>query len=274
MKVHILYLTTDCNLRCPYCYEGDRKNTHKRVSFAEIDEFIDTIVREEGHTGHISTLCLLGGEPFLEFDKIKYTYSKCKELKLRGKASIAINVITNGTLIERYFDDLVSMITSNVLSVSLDVSYDGINQHLRTGNSTVVEDNILRLKERGIPFGISYTVTSNNGVYNVLLTELVTMLEKFFKNTDSVQGSRIKLSFDLQSLTEKFGLQSKEDYISPIKTKLDYLYSLYKIPFCDISCSLCGRCNPQLFNNKEYCIPGRDNYLVEEMYTEKPFDHF
>ena len=45
-RVNVLYLTTACNLRCTYCYEGDYRDGEekaKKLSPDDIDQFLNEI---------------------------------------------------------------------------------------------------------------------------------------------------------------------------------------------------------------------------------------
>jgi sulfatase maturation enzyme AslB (radical SAM superfamily) len=59
-----LILTTDCNLRCSYCFERDKKpfNMSDEVAFAAVDFLIQTSrnIKE-------LTILLFGGEPMMQF---------------------------------------------------------------------------------------------------------------------------------------------------------------------------------------------------------------
>jgi uncharacterized protein len=92
-----LILTSDCNLRCSYCFERDKQpfNMSDEVAFTAVDFLLQT-------SRHIKdlTVLLFGGEPMMRFDLIQriipYANKKAKEA---GK-TISWDMTTNGTLID------------------------------------------------------------------------------------------------------------------------------------------------------------------------------
>ena len=69
-NVNIIYLTSDCNLACEYCYEN-LENKEKIVPTKEQLKNNVDIVLEREKEGQV-LLCLFGGEPTLEFESIKF----------------------------------------------------------------------------------------------------------------------------------------------------------------------------------------------------------
>lgn len=278
MKVNILYLTNQCNLKCPYCYEqqGQIERDKKVISNEEIDDTLHEIVTNEPI--NVSTLCLMGGEPLLEFEKIKYVVEKCKEIKQNKKKSIALNIISNGTLIHKHIKDIKEMLTSSDVYMSLDVSYDGINQHLRTNQSNIVQNNLKLLKENSVPFGVSYTITGNNCNKSVLLRDLVEILERYYPNKDenlvSNDKKKIRLNLARKEIEESTNsIFNEQAFKNSFKYEFEYLFDKYHIPMCDFICKVCKRCNKTLFNGKSYYMHNSD-VVIEPMQTIKPFNHF
>ena len=270
MNVHIIYLTNKCNLSCPYCYENMKDiktKDHFSISYKEIDDVIENIIIEEPDL--VSTVCLMGGEPLLEIDKIEYIFNRCKEI--HDKKQIALNIISNGTLISKNIDSLERMLNDNQVFLSLDISFDASQQYKRTGDSSIVEDNIKMMKERNIPFGISYTISSDNHEKKQILTDLIKILEKFFGYTEHNDKRKIRVNFDWTSL-DKF-YDDINLLINDLKESSNYLFSKYNVPICELNCESCNKCRKFLFSSKSYSIPGKDR-LIEPMVTKNKFSHF
>jgi len=113
---HIV-LTYGCNLRCPYCYEGQDKDAKSfdEKTMDRLIEFMKSSLKATGAKG--IDVSLYGGEPFLKEDMaIKamdemYDYSKEKGIVYGG------SIITNGTLLNE--DNIKWMAGSNVKSMQL-----------------------------------------------------------------------------------------------------------------------------------------------------------
>jgi uncharacterized protein len=92
-----LILTSDCNLRCSYCFERDKKpfDMSDEVAFAAIDFLIQT-------SRHIKelTILLFGGEPMMRFDLIQRILPYANKKAAEAGKTISWDMTTNGTLID------------------------------------------------------------------------------------------------------------------------------------------------------------------------------
>jgi uncharacterized protein len=86
-----LCLTHNCNLRCRYCYAGDKVN--RRMSSETARAALDFLA---GQSESTSVVTFFGGEPLLEFDLIR----ECVEYGRRKfDRRIEYRMSTNGTLL-------------------------------------------------------------------------------------------------------------------------------------------------------------------------------
>lgn len=266
-RVNVMYLTTACNLVCDYCYEKGRRKqagVGSTLTPPEVDYYLNEIAERE--KGKVSTLVIMGGEPFLKMGMLTYTINKIKEMPHRWGVSVVTNATTLSSVTSWEFHEILDN-TDNV-HVTLEVSYDGSGHDRRkfpTGYSSkdVVEKSIERLKEYEIPFRISYTVHKDN--YENLLYDMVWICER-------IKPSAIKLSIACQELTdagvdyEKF----KQDFLP----YAEHLYMSYEIPICDLACSSCQMCDKSNFVGNSYYSPKSEKVMFQEAKTEKLFDGF
>lgn len=114
---YTLVMTYVCNLRCPYCYEGqDKPSKHMDEKTADvIIKYIKNSV--EGNNAKHLHIGLYGGEPLTNEKVCKkickelYDYSKEKGICYGG------SIITNGTLLNE--ENIKWMVDYNVKSVQL-----------------------------------------------------------------------------------------------------------------------------------------------------------
>jgi len=147
------------------------------------------------------------------------------------------------------------------------VSWDGSGQHRRrypSGRSSrkQVEQNLRYLRHIGIDYKISYTVQRDN--YQKLLYDMVYILEKLKPNA-------IKLSFACQELGD-----AGVDFVSLKKNFVEYaeqLFLSYHVPICDLSCSLCGKCDFSNFEGNHYMSPTKGE-IFKDSRTEEQFNSF
>ena len=98
-----LILTSDCNLRCSYCYIEHFKD---KMSFDMVRQILDWLSSLEGDEKRIS---LSGGEPFLCFETIVDIshYIDSLEAKYPGQKIILRHIPTNGILLTKKIVDVL-----------------------------------------------------------------------------------------------------------------------------------------------------------------------
>lgn len=262
--VNVIYLTTKCNYKCSYCYEHQKSNEYlKDITIDELRTSIDKIISNP-HVTEQHTICLFGGEPFLNIDAMKFYMNYIKSADIKTKHGVATNVITNGSLLHLYTNELKEWMKDNKNFFSIDISYDGIFQYRRT-KSDITEKNMELLTKLKIPFGISYTISKENSDFHNYTKDLVTIIEKYLHpKYDSRQ--RIRVNIDNSNISNHNEFMKKITYVG------QYLFSKYNVSICSFSCKYCKKC--QFTNDsKQYFIPEKTN-IVEEMVTNKSFNHF
>lgn len=131
----VLWVTTDCNLACKYCYEGNSKP--KLVMSKDIvDKAIKFIACSFKDINEKQiTIPIHGGEPFLEYETIKYIVKRCKE-EFSNK-DILFPLTTNGTILN---DEILEFIINDIPDITM--SIDGASsthnkmRTFKNGNDT------------------------------------------------------------------------------------------------------------------------------------------
>ncbi|MFW5986238.1 MAG: radical SAM protein, partial [Halanaerobiales bacterium] len=139
--------TSACNLNCTGCWAGK----YNKSDSLEL-ETIDRIITEAKDLG-IYFIVLSGGEPTV--------YPHLFEIFERHQ-DVGFMMYTNGTLI----DDEMADKMLEVGNVSPAISMEGFRESTDERRGEGIYDKIMaamdRLRERGIVFGVSVTVTRNN----------------------------------------------------------------------------------------------------------------
>lgn len=96
-KVLVIVPTLDCNLSCPYCYEGKnkKKQSMSRETIENVKSYINSHIVAE-NTRYLN-LIWYGGEPLLEYNTICEINEHILQMGINYKASI----VTNGTLLSQ-----------------------------------------------------------------------------------------------------------------------------------------------------------------------------
>lgn len=156
IKLLILLVTDDCNLRCRYCYaRGGEKKEY--MSWETAGKAVDYVAARS----RSFKIQFSGGEPLLNFPLVKRVI---EYVKMRwGSATLQLQ--TNGTLIDR----AVAQELKN-LRVRPGVSLDGpldLNDHLRPfvggeGSTSAVMRGLQFLAAEGIRVGLTTVLTAES----------------------------------------------------------------------------------------------------------------
>jgi uncharacterized protein len=92
----VLHVTGSCNLRCRYCYVGEK--TSARMS---LDTALAAVEFAAGQADKRFTISFMGGEPLLEYDLIRATVEHAERTAAERKLAVSFRMTTNGLL----FDD-------------------------------------------------------------------------------------------------------------------------------------------------------------------------
>ncbi|PKM48044.1 MAG: radical SAM protein [Firmicutes bacterium HGW-Firmicutes-8] len=147
-KLLVLWTTSECNLRCKYCYASAMQDKQK-MSFETACKALDMV-----GTSPIKVQ-FAGGEPMLNFELIERVHDYIKEKGYHA----SLQMQTNGTLInsERAW-------ALKRMKVALGVSLDGtadVNECLRGGTKLAVE-GMRELARRGVTVNVNSVVTAQN----------------------------------------------------------------------------------------------------------------
>mgnify|MGYP002630624813 CR=1 FL=1 len=143
----LLLINRGCNLRCSFCDLWDNAESmplERAIGLLDEALLIDT-----------KTLVITGGEPFA----YKPLFQLVRAAKERG---LAVNITTNGTLIEKRWDELIDS-GVNSLSISID-GLEATHEALR-GVPGCFESTLAgarRARAAGIPMSVYCTVTNQN----------------------------------------------------------------------------------------------------------------
>ena len=276
-RTNVIYLNTDCNLRCEYCYEGPSRNglpDQTKCTPKDIDNFLNEICKREKNA--VSTIVLMGGEVFLKFDLLEYTILKAASLTKSKGGGWGFSIVSNATLftdkIMTRYKNLIDSVVSHGVHISQEVSYDASGHYRRKwpdGSSSIsqVEKGIEKLIEYKIPFRISYTVHSGN-VKN-LIKDCVTILEKY----PLPYHTRLLVGYACRDLDELLGPSSTDGVRDSFKPYAEYLHKLYGVPICGNSCDICNICNKAKFVGNSYLSP-TTGITYDEKSTSHSFQQF
>jgi uncharacterized protein len=146
VKLLVVWVTTRCQLRCPYCYMGAGD-----VAPVDLDAVTFRLAADKLGLGPGAEVQIAGGEPLLVPQLVDAVATYARQLGVTR-----IGVQTNGLAID---DACVALIKRHRLAVG--VSIDGppaVNDRLR-GRSADVLRGLAKLEAESIPFGVTAVVS-------------------------------------------------------------------------------------------------------------------
>lgn len=177
---YMIWLTTACNLRCKYCYEGTEKvNCDLSKDYAE--KIVDYIVQDCDKTKSL-LISFHGGEPFLNFKLMKFISLELEKQLHAVVNDILYQVTTNATILN---EEIIEFIKEHKFEVTC--SLDGTkatHDSMRVfqgniGSYDIAMKNSLKLLELYPDLRVRMTVRSSE-VEN-LLKDIIHLVEKGFK---------------------------------------------------------------------------------------------
>ncbi len=152
-----IYLTTECNFKCKYCYEQFEEKMY--LTKEDAKKIIDFIM---DYTSENITIVFMGGEPLLFKETIYYIINYINTNYTERK--VKYNMTTNASLID---DNVIEVIKKE--DFELRVSIDGdryshlLNRNSKNGKEyyDTIINNIEKIRFNNIPFAVRMTVTHN-----------------------------------------------------------------------------------------------------------------
>jgi len=94
-----LVMSLDCNLACPYCFEGTRKGNYY-LSEETADDFLRFIGERLSGLDELF-IRFYGGEPLLSFDMVHRIARELARAASEARVNFSFGFVTNGTLLTR-----------------------------------------------------------------------------------------------------------------------------------------------------------------------------
>jgi MoaA/NifB/PqqE/SkfB family radical SAM enzyme len=146
-------ITSSCNLFCKGCYARANKSCGEGFQKEPLSsERWGSIFKEAKELG-VSFILLAGGEPLMRRDVIE----KAAEVK-----EIMFPIFTNGTMLQEEYIELLDKYRNLVPMLSIDGDKEQTDERRGEGTYDVLMDVMDKLKKKGILYGASVTVTTEN----------------------------------------------------------------------------------------------------------------
>jgi len=194
------FITNKCNLKCKYCYLPQSFWSQKeKVSIKELFFALSN--------KNISQIDILGGEPFLEKEKLIFIFRACQNSRIKIKS-----ISTNGIILDNEILSELRKIKGFVVQVSLDASTPQTYK-----------------KVRGFPYFLKVVKNINLLVKNKIRTILSFVITK--ENRKEIK-SFIKLSEELEVEGVSFGAfvpVGRGGYIENLMISFDEIHGILRL---------------------------------------------
>ena len=134
-----IILTNDCNLNCKYCYV--KRDTIRTIDIETPKKAICDMIMDYPPESWSYNLCFMGGEPLLEFEKIR---NICEWIwTTYPDIDIQISSPTNGTVLN---ENMRGWLRENRMRFSLSLSYDGdsLQNNNRSNSASAIDISFFR----------------------------------------------------------------------------------------------------------------------------------
>jgi MoaA/NifB/PqqE/SkfB family radical SAM enzyme len=145
--------TQICNLKCIGCYASSAANTQATVPYT----YVDKIVGETHDYWGSRFLTISGGEPFMYKSEGKTLLDIFQKYN-----DMFFLVYTNGTVINEKVAAELARSANVTPAISVEGFEQETDQRRGAGTHKKILDTFERLRQAGVPFGISVTATSKN----------------------------------------------------------------------------------------------------------------
>ncbi|MBQ5330135.1 MAG: radical SAM protein [Oscillospiraceae bacterium] len=149
----IASITSSCNLHCAGCYSRSSHATTDDLPVKQLSSGEWLKIFDEAEEMGISFILLAGGEPMLRRDIIE---------EAGKKQDILFPVFTNGTFLDEKYLALFDRCRNLVPIMSIEGNRETTDSRRGKGIYEKLVSNMDRFSERGLIFGASVTVTSEN----------------------------------------------------------------------------------------------------------------
>jgi MoaA/NifB/PqqE/SkfB family radical SAM enzyme len=146
-------ITSSCNLFCKGCYARANKSCGEGVRKEQLSSERWGSIFEEAKEMGVSFILLAGGEPFMRKDVLE------KAAKVKD---IIFPIFTNGTMLGEEYMSLLDKNRNLVPMLSIEGDKEQTDSRRGEGTYDVLIDAMDKLKEKGILYGASVTVTTEN----------------------------------------------------------------------------------------------------------------
>jgi MoaA/NifB/PqqE/SkfB family radical SAM enzyme len=152
--------TQKCNLYCAGCYASSAANTTATIPYL----YVDRVVSEVHDSWGSRFITISGGEPFMyksEGKTLLDIFEKYNDMLFLA--------YTNGTVINEEVTQRLMESANATPAISVEGFEKETDERRGIGNHRKILETFERLRQAGVPFGISVTATSKN--VDVLLTD-------------------------------------------------------------------------------------------------------
>lgn len=266
-SMYTIYLTTECNFRCAYCYEDYHE--HQTISKNQILQIINRIFKCD-HSQNIS-INFMGGEPLLKNHLLVEAVNYIK--KQFPERTVRYHITTNCSLLD---DGIIQFFKSN--NFQLRLSFDGLrrahdlNRICKNGQSCydTIFTNVCKVRDSGIPYSVRMTIPANT--IPLMYDNVLFLHQNGIDSINLIMDVNLDFTDELLSIFKEQMTKIKDLYIAEYDKGQKMTIDQFDGKFSNILCSFknCfGMCDAGITNLK--IMPNGDIYPCGFVTNNKEF---
>lgn len=229
----VIVPTLDCNFRCVYCYEEHKKIVMNDQVMEDIIQFVDGVAKKVRRIA----VSWFGGEPLLEFERIKKLTEKFKEICEREKCSYSATMTTNAYLFDDYKINMLENLNIKRVQITVDGDRDCHNRKRphEDGSLTfdVIINNIKKIvtKELDVVLRVNFDGENKDSIKSLFDSIPIEVSKKLIVNICNVFQNNDKINqFELYKHAIDRGFKYQIDKNNYALCEVSYVNSLFIHP--------------------------------------------
>ncbi len=183
-----LWVTTNCNLKCKYCYEGNDKDGQSmdKDTVQKSIEYMMTQYTEQEDSSLI--VQFHGGEPLINLELIKYTIEELEEKFKQNRNNLHFGITTNGILLNRKISEYLCEKMTYDFSISIDGNESSNDKNRITLADEGTYQKVIKNAIEALSFKPDIRIRMTYDTSNVaeLSNNIIHFIELGFKNIVSI----------------------------------------------------------------------------------------
>lgn len=261
--LRLLFVPTyGCNLRCPYCYEGNKKNNTciSKEAIEKILVFVEKTIETSSPKIKKLTISLFGGEPTLYPNALELFCESISKISEHYNLEIYFDMTTNFTIVSERLLNLIKKYQIQ-FQVSIDGTKEMHNSSRITPDGKGTYDLIIQNLQKAISYGLKDLITIRINTDKEKFNDCEIVFEEMLNYSNDVYFGILKHYSGIND-TYSGTCMDKQSIVNAFSNKI---FKLYKKHGLEVPVMF-GKANPCSLNAvNKYMIDNKLNVYKCEL---------